>query len=167
MPSGLGRLEPIQKGSWHVPISELTDPKVLEKILDVLIEIDINDFALDYFVALSGGLCPMNGKEVLFEPQCCGDLAAIHEWQERVATTGPDYEDLWIGHPSARVRRTGTTMVFELREEYLPCSLIAQFTASIISLEKALMEAEKAQREFASRLTKLWKRSWTHLSQHS
>ena len=153
--SGLSSLEPIQEGSWHVPIEALRDREVLKKLVDILIEIDPDDFAFDYFIALSGGLCPVKGKEILFEPQCCGDLANIEGWKSCVATAGATWEDLWIGHPWAKVRRQNSALEFELVGENVDSGLIAQFSVSIEALEKALAKAEKVQAAFATRLSKV------------
>ena len=64
-------------------------------------------------------------------------------------------EDLWIGHPWAKVRREGTVIEFELVGENADAGVIAKFSVFLEALEKALAKAEKVQRDFAKRLHKV------------
>lgn len=106
--SGLTGLNPLQRGSWHVPTTEFADPDILRRLLALI----FNDWGgVDVLSdpectpVLNGGLAlysPTHG--LLAEPRCCADLSDTANWRAAATCTQPEWQMLWIGHPWLSVK---------------------------------------------------------------
>ena len=64
-------------------------------------------------LSLDGGYAMLAGSEVLFTPQCCGDLGTLGDWEEAMRGSGEDWSELWIGHPCLAYRRDGDALLLQ------------------------------------------------------
>ena len=101
--SGITGLMPVERGSWHVPTNEFTDPVLLGRVLEPIFQnqseigfsIDLESLPLDGGLALR-----CQSQNVLVEPGCCGDLGNVASWRKIVGYRQAEWHPLWIGHPS-------------------------------------------------------------------
>lgn len=88
----------IKKDSYLVDI-ETIDEENLQMILETnLQEIDLEKFE-DEVPIFDGGIVLTENDKILIEPNCCGDIGNINEWQRILDNKTSDWSDLWIGHP--------------------------------------------------------------------
>jgi hypothetical protein len=85
--SGIIGLTPVERGSWHVPTSEFTDPALLGRVLKLIFQkLSEAEFSIDLeCLPLDGGLAlRCQSQNVLIEPGCCGDLGNVASWRKVV-----------------------------------------------------------------------------------
>jgi len=101
--SGITGLTPVERGSWHVPTSEFTDPELLGRVLELIFQqLSEAGFSIDLeCLPLDGGLAlRCRSQNALIEPGCCGDLGNVAGWRNAVGYRQGEWHPLWIGHPS-------------------------------------------------------------------
>jgi hypothetical protein len=151
--AGIAGLTPLRPGSWHVPPWRLRDPKTLGLILAATVESWGGAESLtdpDGKPVLDGGLALCQRDEVLAEPACCVDLGNLSDWREAVASRGPEWRMLWIGHPWLSVRFDGRWLV--LAGPHESDSPEARWAIAPDDLDAAVHRAQGELVEFASML---------------
>jgi hypothetical protein len=93
---GLDSLEPIQQGSSHVAVSQLTDD-VLQHLQKATRHVSEHDRS-EYMEWASGEML-LHNSDVILEPQCCSELASLAEWEDVAKYRESEWAMVWIGHP--------------------------------------------------------------------
>jgi hypothetical protein len=92
---GLESIEPIEVGSFYVPVSQLTD--------DVLQHIDASSHHIHpdklWESFGEGGEALLHDDKVLFLPMCCSEFGTLAEWEDVAAYRESEWAMVWIGHP--------------------------------------------------------------------
>lgn len=122
--AGIASVEPLA-GTWLIRLADLAaEPDVLAKVVAVHFgEPDTASFVStlpgpfdgksgmngdgerieEFCPPLRGGYVLCRGDEILLAPTCCGDLANWRNWLNATRVETEAWQDLWIGHPVARV----------------------------------------------------------------
>lgn len=79
-------------------IGESSDLIDIETIDDENLKM-ILEKAEDWSVAFDGGIVMTENNKIRIEPQCCGSMGNIWEWQKIFDNTTSDWSEMWIGHP--------------------------------------------------------------------
>ena len=150
--SGIENLTPLEPGSWLVPVERLRDDLTLDALLDVALR-DIEDVEAGLPGPLDGGFVLTTGPARL-RPQCCGDLSNLEEeWSIAADLASPDWQPVWIGHPSTHVRKEGGRLwVTEPRDDAPPEGEAPLCAIESDALRTAIAEAQEALDSFAERL---------------
>jgi hypothetical protein len=111
--SGITGLMPVERGSWHVPTSEFTDPAVLRRVLEVIFRnLEEAGFSIDLeCLPLDGGLALRCQSQVLIEPGCCADLGDVAGWRRAAGYRRAEWENVSNGHPWVSVRYDGPRLI--------------------------------------------------------
>ena len=104
--SGITGLMPVERGSWHVPTREFTDPALLRRVLDVIFQnLAEAGFSIDLeCMPLLGGLALRSQSQVLVEPGCCADLGDLAGWRKAVDYRQVEWQSVSNGHHWVLVR---------------------------------------------------------------
>lgn len=144
--AGISGLAPLT-GTWVVPVAEILEPSLLRMLVARHVcEPDVTAFLATLpgpFDPDSGHnedgetieehVTPLRGGLVLsgvgaghadrvgnpwITPECCGDLGNWREWRNAALVETESWQDLWIGHPSAKVCRVdGCLFVQKVHED--------------------------------------------------
>lgn len=153
--SGITGLQPLRRGSWHVPTVNFDVATNLQKFLDKTFQewggIDsLSD--PDCQPVLNGGLalqCPTS--DVLIQPGCCADLGDAKNWKEAAEYRGSEWQMLWIGHPWLSVRYQPPWLVLSERHESDTPS--DRWAVSPEELNRAADDAKAELERFAGELS--------------
>lgn len=152
--SGIRDLQPIQRGSWHVPTANFSGRSNIQKFLEKTLQ---NWGGVDTLVdpdcrpVLNGGLalqCPAG--ETLIEPSCCCDLGEAKNWKEAAAYRKAEWWMLWIGHPWISVRYQSPWVILSSPDESNEPT--GRWAVLPQELERAADEAQAKLNSFARRL---------------
>lgn len=152
--SGLIGLQPVRRGSWHVPTTEFADFAVLRRYLGVIFQKWGGIAVLsdpDCRPVLDGGLalrCRPHDQWV--EPGCCADLGDAANWREAAAYRQPEWQMLWIGHPWLSVRYQAPWLV--LSGEHESDTPTARWAVRPEDLQQAVVAAEVELERFAGQV---------------
>lgn len=149
--SGITGLQPVRRGSWHVPTMNFDIATNLHIFLEKTFQewggIDsLSD--PDYKPVLNGGLalqCP--ASNVLIQPGCCADLGDAKNWIDAAAYRGATWQTLWIGHPWLSVRYQPPWLI--LSGEHESDSPTARWAVSPVELSCAAEDAKAELERFA------------------
>ncbi|MCX8524210.1 hypothetical protein OF897_09785 [Chryseobacterium formosus] len=147
----------ISKDSNLVDIETIDDDN-LQMILETdLQEIDLNKFE-DEVSIFDGGIVLTDKDKILIEPNCCGDIGNIDEWQRILDSTTSDWSDLWIGHPWIFYRKQNGKVQFSdysdvSLEEFTDIKAI--FEVEEFELKNELGKIRKHQIKFKNRITEI------------
>lgn len=134
-------VDTIQKGSFLVDI-ETIDDETLQVLIDhKLDEIDADDSEEDLLISsFDGGVVLKNNNEFLIEPNCCGDLNNIDEWQTIFENQTSEWKDIWIGHPWILYKRENGIISFsDYTEE---CPIVPENITIKFEIPEALLRIE-------------------------
>lgn len=148
---GFPDLEPIEKGSWLVPVTSLSDPAlraVLHEHLDAARSIPITQ--PDNLGSFNGGFVLSAAGEHLIRPNCCCDLSNLDDWVEASQYREPEWAMLWVGHPWVSVRFEASQLWISDYHEGEPTGVICRFEPA--ALEQATTKARNALEQLALRL---------------
>lgn len=152
--AGFTDLEPLQAGSFHVPIRQLTaKPATLAKLIDRVVQAWDGPQVFsdpDSDPVLAGGLALVSGSEVLAEPTCCVDLRNLSDWRTAAAYRGAEWQILWIGHPWLSVRFEAPWLVISDRHE--SDTPTGQWMVAPDKLDHAVHGGEAELEQFSLRL---------------
>jgi len=148
--AGLGHLAPIRPGSWHVTVASLIEPSDIQAVLTGFHERfeDLPDDELP--LALNGGCALMDGENVVFEPQCCGDLADIANWEDAAAHRTAGRKQLWTGHPWLEARFAEGWLYLGATNDHT--SPLEEVRVHPEALADSIEAAREIQKAFAERL---------------
>lgn len=150
----------IKKDSYLVDI-ETIDEENLQMILETnLQEIDLEKFE-DEVPIFDGGIILTENDKILIEPNCCGDIGNINEWQRILDNNTSDWSDLWIGHPWIFYRKQNGKVQFsdysDLNlKEFTDIKVIFEVDES--ELKNELDKMKKHQIKFKHRITEILKK---------
>lgn len=150
----LGRLEPIEKGSYLVDIKTINDEELEEIVNKELEEVELSEFE-DQVGEIYGGIVLCENNKICIEPSCCGDIGNIAEWEDIFTKELNEWNQLWIGHPWIFYRRVNGNIEFS---EYSDSNLEdlkdikILITISESDLQAKLNEIRKEQNEFEFRI---------------
>lgn len=153
--SGVEGLRPIRAGSWFVAVSGFDEAAVLLRVLDVLLEEEggvagVSDDP-EYVPFLQTGFAlRATGAGFVLQPGCCTDFRTLESWDEAAAHRGPDWREIWIGHPWpwARFREPW----IELSEPIELGERVARWRIRPAELERAAAVARTEAEAFVPRL---------------
>ena len=151
--SNLGRLKPIQEGSFFVDIATLQSEEILEILKKELENIDFEEFA-EQVEHLCGGIAIELNGEIVIEPSCCGDLENLSGWESIFHSEIGVWQQLWIGHPWIFYRRINAQVELS---EYTDLNLEdfkdikAVYTIPEVELAEEVVKARKVQHDFADK----------------
>lgn len=94
----LAQLQPIQKGSYLVDITTITDEELEEIIKNELREAEQSEFD-EKFRRLYGGIVLADEATLYIQPSCCTDIGDIVEWDDIHTKAPGEWHKIWIGHP--------------------------------------------------------------------
>lgn len=152
--SGITRLQPLLRGSWHVPTVNFDVGANLRRFLEKTFQIWGGIDSLsdpDCNPVLNGGLAlHCAASNVVIEPRCCASLRDGINWKEAAAYRGAEWQMLWIGHPWLSVRYQSPWVVLsEPYESDAPSDHWAVFPEE---LDKAYVDARAELDRFAGKL---------------
>jgi hypothetical protein len=152
--SGITGLMPIERGSWHVPTSEFTDPALLRRVLEVIFQNLLEaGFSIDLeCLPLDGGLALRCQSQVLIEPGCCADLGDVAGWREVVGYRAPKWQPVSNGHPGVLARYDAPRLILSEPQEG-ESSPTARWAVCPDQLRDAVVAAEVEQERFAGQIT--------------
>jgi len=99
--SGITGLMPVERGSWHVPTREFTDPALLRRVLELIFQnLSKAGFSIDLeCMPLLGGIALRCQSQVLIEPGCCADLGDLAGWRKAADYRQLEWQSVSNGHP--------------------------------------------------------------------
>lgn len=142
------KLKPYLAGSSFYRLSEIKDNNLRKLVTDHTQEMSDGKYGREQVSTFFGGYVLRIDREDKYFPQCCGDLADIHYWEN--LAKGKD-SGFYAGHPEPIVKIQGNNVTFDftvgaLDEHFVPTPkdiLIHFDIPSLISaIEKAKMELE-------------------------
>lgn len=152
--SGITGLMPVERGSWHVPTREFTDPAVLRRVLEVIFR-NLSEAGLSIdleCMPLLGGIALHCRSRGLVEPGCCADLGDVSGWRRAVSYRSPDWHTLSNGHPWVSVRYDAPRLILSAPHEgQTPPA--ARWSVYPDQLRVAVIAAEAELERFAEQLT--------------
>lgn len=105
--------KPIEQGSYLVDIETIDDENlkiILESKLD---KIDFDDpEEVDFVMAFDGGVILKEDDQIYIQPNCCGDMSDIQNWQDIFENNTSAWTMLWIGHPWVLYKRENGKISF-------------------------------------------------------
>lgn len=118
--SGLQNLNPVESGSYFVDINTIGDTELKIIIQHELQNIDLAEFE-DQTGCMIGGIIIIKDGKIILNPNCCGDLSDLDNWEVIPQKEINKWEHLWLGHPWIFYKRTGKNVEFS---EYTDLNLI-------------------------------------------
>jgi hypothetical protein len=107
----LGSLESIRKGAYLVDIETINDDELVEILKNELSEVEPLDFE-EQIGKICGGIALGENNTIYMEPQCCGDIGNITEWESIFENELNVWHQLWIGHPWVYYRKNNGIIEF-------------------------------------------------------
>lgn len=104
-------LVPIYEGAWLFDVTTISDNALVAILQNELKDIDLSEFD-EQVGALPGGVALEHDNAFVITPGCCGDVGAIHDWEEMLETPSASWQQLWIGHPWIYYRKSDTDIEF-------------------------------------------------------
>jgi len=152
--SGITGLMPIERGSWHVPTSEFTDPALLQRVLEVIFQNLLEaGFSIDLeCLPLDGGLALRCQSQVLIEPGCCADLGDVAGWRKAVGYRQTKWQPVSNGHPCVLARYDAPRLIVSEPQDGVS-SPTARWAVCPDQLRDAVVAAEVEQERFAGQIT--------------
>lgn len=92
--NGLPNLEPIEKGSNFVALSDFDEASLTTFMEYVLAGVDPEE---KIFIVGNGGVVMKSGEQLVVAPQCCISMEDYKEWTQLKQST--EFCHIWIGHP--------------------------------------------------------------------
>lgn len=137
-----------------VPISDLVGPELLKLLikLEVIEKLEIAPASIptanpkSFGLLVGGFILEVTGTPKLV-PGCCGDLSNLGDWARAATEREKVWQELWIGHPSAVVRRREGRLELASVEEGGDPPEAADFSVDAAELSMAI---ENARREIAA-----------------
>jgi hypothetical protein len=145
---------PIERGSWHVPTSEFTDPALLRRVLQVIFQNLLEaGFSVDLeCLPLDGGIALRCQSQVLIEPACCADLGDVHGWRKAVGYRQTKWQPVSNGHPAVLARYDAPRLVLSEPQEG-ESSPTARWAVCPDQLRGAVAKSEVELERFAGQIT--------------
>ncbi|WP_300685714.1 hypothetical protein [Chryseobacterium sp.] len=105
--------KPVKQGSYLVDI-ETIDDENLQMILEFKLDkIDFDDpEEVDFVMAFDGGVVLKEDDQIPIQPNCCGDMSDIQNWQDIFENHTSAWTMLWIGHPWVLYKRENGKISF-------------------------------------------------------
>jgi hypothetical protein len=100
----------IAPGSWFVAFSEMLRNEQFAKLLTVQSRLG-ESTEVDNLTPLCGGLAFFD-PGLLLEPQHCGDLEVVSDFQTLLNSIPTNWTQFWIGHPMLWLRQTDGRVEF-------------------------------------------------------
>jgi hypothetical protein len=152
--SGITGLMPIERGSWHVPTSEFTDPALLRRVLEVIFQNLLEaGFSIDIeCLPLDGGLALRCQSQVLIEPGCCADLGDVAGWRQAVRYRQTKWQAVSNGHPGVLARYDAPRLILSEPQEG-ESSPTASWAVCPDQLQGAVAKSEVELERFAGQIT--------------
>ena len=150
----LGRLEPIRKTSHLVNIETINDDE-LEEILKH--EFRDMESIVEDVCKMDGGIALIENNELYIEPQCCGDLANIREWENIFNSEENSWHQIWIGHPWVCYRKNNGRIEFSVYIEpaqTYPDDYEVLVTVSESDLQTEIIKIRQLHNDFEHRIRK-------------
>jgi len=154
--SGITGLVPVERGSWHVPTSEFTDPALLRRVLEVIFQ-NLTEAGLSIdleCMPLLGGIALRCQSQVLVEPGCCADLSDLAGWRKAVDYRQAEWQSASSGHPWVLVRYDPPRLILSKPQEgshaptprwtVCPDQLRAAAVAAAVEIERFSDEITRA-----------------------
>jgi hypothetical protein len=148
---------PYLPGSSFYQISEITHSNLTKLTLDHTQEMRDEKYGREQASAFFGGyILRMDGQDKYF-PQCCGDLADIHYWEN---LANGKKSGFYAGHPEPQVKIQGDTITFdftvgEYDEPFAPTPMENSVHFDIASLKSAIQVVKTELDAFELRLEKI------------
>ena len=150
-------LKPCLAGSSFYWLSEITDRNLTKLTIDHTQEMRDGKYGRDQACAFFGGYVLRINEQDKYFPQCCGDLADLHYW-ENIAKGNE--QALYAGHPRPQVKIQGDRIIFdfsvgEFDEHFVPTPAEEIIEFDIPSLEKAIKTTKIELFAFEQRLNRI------------
>ena len=150
-------LKPYLAGSSFYRLSDITDNNLTKLIFDHTQEMREGKYGREQASALFGGYVLRIDEQDKYFPQCCGDLADIHYWEN--LANGRE-SGFYAGHPEPQVKIQGENITFdftvdEFDEHFAPTPKENIVHFDIPSLEKAIEAVKEELETFGQRLEKI------------
>ena len=147
-------LEPVERGSWHVALPELSDSDTLAKILNAHMKEQGGLQGLEtseHIRPLEGGIAlRCRSHELLIEPSCCTSLRDYEEWRAAARYRESEWAMLWIGHPWLSMKYLEPHLI--LSEPHESDDPVARWSVFPEELERETERLERELEEFANLL---------------
>ena len=150
-------LKPYLAGSSFYRLSKISDNNLTKVVIDHTQEMRDGKYGREQASAFFGGyVLRIDGQDIYF-PQCCGDLADIHYWEN--LTKGKE-SGFYAGHPESQVTIQGDKITFnftvgEFDEHFAPTPKDNVVHFDIPSLTKAIQTVKEELKIFEQRLEKI------------
>ncbi len=171
--SGIVNVTAIALGEWQVAAADLEDA-TLEILLHAHLfrwqnddeegqevmspeKTEISQLDLNLFGALNGGFYWIEGNDMIFKPQCCGDLGNYANWIDAMNLQPGEHASIWVGHPSIPCRRVQDTLEFADHKDWtgeLPDEAY-RFEIKLLAFQSILDEMAAQMAAFQARLLAL------------
>jgi hypothetical protein len=147
-------LKPIERGSWHVPTTQFTDPALLRRVLEVTFQNLLQGgFSVDLeCLPLDGGLALRCQSQVLVEPGCCADLGDIAGWRQAAGYRKAKWENVSNGHPWVSIQYDAPRLILSGPHNGADFPT-ARWAVWPDQLRDAVLAAEVEQERFAGQIT--------------
>ncbi len=141
-------LKPYLAGSSFYRLSEISENNLTKLIFDHTKDMREGKYNREQASPLFGGYVLRIDNQDKYFPQCCGDLADIHYWENLAEGNESGF---YAGHPEPQVKIKDDKIIFdftvgEFDEHFVPTpkeNIIYFDTTSLkIAIEKAKMELE-------------------------
>lgn len=105
--------ETIEKGSSLVDIETIDDENLIMIVETTMedMESDKSEEDID-IMAFDGGIVLKIEDKILIQPNCCGDISNIEDWENIFKTPTSEWRMLWIGHPWVFCKRENGKVFF-------------------------------------------------------
>ncbi|MBD0404520.1 hypothetical protein [Flammeovirga sp. EKP202] len=132
--SNLQNLKSIAPGSFLVDMKTVGDFELKVILEEKLQDLDPSEIE-ECLGRISGGIVIVENDNIIVEPNCCGDLSDILNWEEIGNASFNKWTSLWIGHPWIYFKRT---------DKYIS---ISDFTEKNLEEFKSISEKHKLSEE--------------------
>jgi hypothetical protein len=148
-------VEPLEPSSSLVPVSRLTDPGVLRRLLQVTLRsFDSRARPADPLARvypLEGGQALLDGEDVILTPRSSADLTGLRSWENAARRQVRGFHGFWMGEPQVAAHWEDPWLV--LREDAPDRNGVRRaYRLSPLALERAVHSARREQQDFVHRL---------------
>ncbi len=150
-------LKPYLAGSSFYRLSEIKDNNLRKLVIDHTQEMRDGKYGREQASAFFGGYVLRIDREDKYFPQCCGDLADIHYWENLAKGKESGF---YAGHPEPQVKIQGNKVTFdftvgEFDEHFVPTPKENLVHFDIPSLITAIQTVKEELEIFEKRIEKI------------
>lgn len=131
-------------------IETINEEELIEILKNELSEVELMDFE-EQVGKIFGGIALEENNTIFMEPQCCGDMGNITEWESISEAELNVWNQLWIGHPWVYYRKSNGIIEFTNYRESNPGDfkdrdILVRVAESDLQME--LKKVRKQQNDF-------------------